>query len=583
MAITLRRTITDETPKILEFLKDYTSNMGWELVNGGEIPDKNLTFKRTTLGNNYQIGMLGNKVRSIYRAGSETAKYKTFGSGTKARNYYTYDSSIYDEIVLVVENYYTEGAQITLKLYENTSTNEIEYTLGMSHGYNEQDCLNFSVMGKRHNGTVDIIGDGRGPWDKLKGDNITQFNDDAPYKTQYLMGGILGERVYTLNYELIVSNVKKSDGTIEPVKVFKTYDGARAYFNDGTLDDLIDGEPTPDEEDPAEDRITTLFYASDIYSRAYNDSTLARLGASTIYIDIQYAKNDGTIIVDKNRAICGYVNTNNAINDENHFGNIIWIAANNVKILETKQSWLNGGFADTKTLPQFATTTGFYGPLIEGNTFYESRYNTNMRIFANKADAENFLRGGNPTPIAGGTNAGQFNPDMLVGDPTVYNNPTANITSDMSSCWILTKNEVNELANIFATGLTSQESEENGLLVNTLITTERSFLAHSEPIDSVIDLFWLPFDPREFSENSTSHMSFVSDTYGIFEALGEAVDSAGEVIKGAYSHPIGRSFLPGGTVVGYIERWNELADVIESTVGESSTANKINVGTHHIE
>lgn len=68
MAITLRRTITDETPKILEFLKDYTSDMGWELVNGGEIPDKNLTFKRTTLGANYQIGMLGNKVRSIYRA-----------------------------------------------------------------------------------------------------------------------------------------------------------------------------------------------------------------------------------------------------------------------------------------------------------------------------------------------------------------------------------------------------------------------------------------------------------------------------------------------------------------------------------
>lgn len=362
-------------------------------------------------------------------------------------------------------------------------------------------------------------------------------------------------------------------------KIFSTKDDALYYIETGEEINRIDEE----EEAPAEDRITTLFYASDIYSRVYNDSTLSRLGASTIYIDIQYAKNDGTIIVDKNRAICGYVNTNNAINDENHFGNIIWMAANNVKILETKQSWLNGGFADTKTLPQFATTTGFYGPLIDGNTIYESRYNTNMRIFANRADAEEFLRGGNPTPIAGGTNAGQFNPDKLVGDPTVYNNPSANITSDMSSCWILTKSEVNELANIFATGLTSQESEENGLLINTLITTERSFLAHSEPIDSVVDLFWLPFDPREFSENSTSHMSFVSDTYGIFEALGEAVDSAGKAVKGAYSNPIGRAFLPGGNIVGYIESWNEFAEVIKSTVGDSSTANKINVGTHHIE
>lgn len=577
MAITLRRTITDETPKILEFLKDYTSDMGWELVNGGEIPDKNLTFKRTTLGNNYQIGMLGNKVRSIYRAGTETAKYKTFGSGTKARNYYTYDSSIYDEIVLVVENYYTEGAQITLKLYENTSTNEIEYTLGMSHGYNEQDCLNFSVMGKRHNGTVDIIGDGRGPWDKLKGDDIKQFNDDTPYKTQYLMGGILGERVYTLNYELIVSNVKKSDSTIEPVKVFKTYDGARAYFNDGSLDDLIDGEPTPDEEDPAEDRITTLFYASDIYSRVYNDSTLSRLGASTIYIDIQYAKNDGTIIVDKNRAICGYVNTNNAINDENHFGNIIWMAANNVKILETKQSWLNGGFADTKTLPQFATTTGFYGPLIDGNTIYESRYNTNMRIFANRADAEEFLRGGNPTPIAGGTNAGQFNPDMLVGDPTVYNNPSANITSDMSSCWILTKSEVDELANILATGLTSQESEENGILVNTLLTTGRSFSAHAEPIDAIVDLFWLPFNPREFSNNDYDHLVFAEDKYCSFEALGEAIDAAGQAVKGAYSNPVGRAFLPGGVFVNAYESGKAVGEKIASVIDVGETLNKFNI------
>lgn len=364
-------------------------------------------------------------------------------------------------------------------------------------------------------------------------------------------------------------------------KIFSTKDDALYYIETGEEINRIDEDE--EEEDPAEDRITTLFYASDIYSRVYNDSTLSRLGASTIYIDIQYAKNDGTIIVDKNRAICGYVNTNNAINDENHFGNIIWMAANNVKILETKQSWLNGGFADTKTLPQFATTTGFYGPLIDGNTIYESRYNTNMRIFANRADAEEFLRGGNPTPIAGGTNAGQFNPDKLVGDPTVYNNPSANITSDMSSCWILTKSEVNELANIFATGLTSQESKENGLLVNTLITTERSFLAHSEPIDSLIDFFWLPFDPREFSENSTSHMSFVSDTYGIFETLGEVLNSAGEVVKGAYSNPIGRAVLPGGTIAVYNESWNEFAEVIKSTVGESSTANKINVGTHHID
>lgn len=345
---------------------------------------------------------------------------------------------------------------------------------------------------------------------------------------------------------------------------------------------LLTGEGDPLDEDgsgeePAVDRITTLFYASNIYSRVYNNSNLQRLGASTIYIDIQYAKNDGTIIVDKNRAICGYVNTNNAINDENHFGNIIWMAANNVKILETKQSWLNGGFADTKTLPQFATTTGFYGPLIDGNTIYESRYNTNMRIFANRADAEDFLRGGNPTPIGGGTNAGQFNPDKLVGDPTVYNNPTADISADMSSCWILTKSEVDELANILATGLTSQESEENGILVNTLLTTGRSFSAHAEPIDAIVDLFWLPFNPREFSNNDYDHLVFAEDKYCSFEALGEAVDAAGQAVKGAYSNPVGRAFLPGGVFVNAYESGKAVGEKIASVIDVGETLNKFNI------
>lgn len=167
----------------------------------------------------------------------------------------------------------------------------------------------------------------------------------------------------------------------------------KAYANpEDAANYLLTGEGEALDEDssgeePAQDRITTLFYASNIYCRSYNASDMERLGASTIYIDIQYAKNDGTVIVDKHRAICGYVNTDNAINDSNHFGNIIWMAAPNTKILEVKQNWLNGGHADTKTLPSFSTTTGFYGPLIDGNTIYESRYNTNMYIFANRADS----------------------------------------------------------------------------------------------------------------------------------------------------------------------------------------------------
>lgn len=538
MAITLRRTITDETPKILEFLKDYTSDKGWELVNGGEIPDKNLTFKRTTLGNNYQIGMLGNKVRSIYRAGSETAKYKTFGSGTKARNYYTYDSSIYDEIVFVVENYYTEGAQITLKLYENTSTNEIEYTLGMSHGYNEQDCLNFSVMGKRHNGTVDIIGDGRGPWDKLKGDNITQFNDDAPYKTQYLMGGILGERVYTLNYELIVSNVKKSDGTIESVKVFKTYDGARAYFNDGSLDDLIDGEPTPDEE-LAEDREVTLYYESDIFSRAYNSSTSIHIGASTIHFRVQYKNNKGDEIVNPYRAICGYVANNNVPNDSNRFGNIVWVANNNINLLETKQHPVNGSIAPSKSIPNYNNTTGFYPPYIDNNAIYDARYRTNMRIFANEQDALDFLGGGNPTPI--GESGNQFNPNGFIGDKTVFNDGHDLKGGGMSSCWIMNESQLEDLANVFTTGLTKVEEQDGDLIINITKTCARAFASHGEPIDAVVDLFWLPFDPSEFVIAGSSSFTLSQDDLSTATSLLKITAQSGDVVKAHGTRSFGES------------------------------------------
>lgn len=482
-----------------------------------------------------------------------------YTAGKRFTAFKTLDTSQYEEFAWALQ-----GANLPdltqIQLFNHA-------TIGYSGREWGNNLIAPTLYGRRIDGTVSVIVNGA--W------NLYTMNSE-PVESQI---GSLTPSVYNMN----CSNSYRGQGdpinsAIAPMirasaKVFYTKSGAINYLTTGEEIDEIGAS----EEEPAEDRITTLFYASNIYSRAYNESNLQRLGASTIYIDIQYAKNDGTIIVDKNRAICGYVNTNNEINDENHFGNIIWMAANNVKILETKQSWLNGGFSDTKTLPQFATTTGFYGPLIDGNTIYESRYNTNMRIFANRADAEEFLRGGNPTPIAGGTNAGQFNPDKLVGDPTVYNNPSADISADMSSCWILTKSEVDELANILATGLTSQESEENGLLVNTLLTTGRSFSAHAEPIDAIVDLFWLPFNPREFSNNDYDHLVFAEDKYCSFEALGEAVDAAGQAVKGAYSNPVGNAFLPGGVFVNAYESGKAVGEKIASVIDVGETLNKFNI------
>lgn len=384
---------------------------------------------------------------------------------------------------------------------------------------------------------------------------------DSSYRSRNDLGPVRGYTAY-----FVITEHMRDIYTSE--YVFTSIEDAYNYLDTG---DPINAIQVAQKEKPAKDRLAELYYNSVVVRRPINGGadTVERVGRSDIIIKIQYATNDGTLISNPNRAIVGYVNINNEPNDmTSHFGNIIWVAKQGTKITELRQIGPLGGW-EGSGLPNFANTTGFYGPYIYDGYIYESDYNTNMLIFANQNDALAYLSGSNSVKAIGG-GRGKFNDNKIIGDKTVYNTSSGSPETDMSSCWILNANQVDELANIFATGLTTWESDNNNLLVNQLISTERSFYAHSEPINAVCDLFWLPIDPTEFCNTSLSHISFVRDTYGLAETVGKFVDSTGSVVKTTYSNPWTNYLLPGGMVINAMENIGEMGDKLSSVVDQGA-------------
>lgn len=329
-------------------------------------------------------------------------------------------------------------------------------------------------------------------------------------------------------------------------KLFKTRQGAVKYLATGDNSDEVESEdPTGD---LAEDREVTLYYESDIFSRSYNSSTSTHIGASNIHFRVQYKNNKGEEIVNPYRAICGYVANNNMPNDTNRFGNIVWIANNNINLIETKQHPVSGTIAPSKSIPNYNNTTGFYPPYITNNTIYDARYRTNMRIFANEQDALNFLNGGNPTPI--GESGNQFNPSGFIGDKTVFNDGHDLNGGGMSSCWIMNESQLEDLANVFTTGLTTVEEDNNGVIVNITKTCARAFASHGEPIDAVVDLFWIPFDPTEFVNTGASSFQLNRDDIASASSLIKVVTESGDTVKAYGQFSFGKSSEFVGSVVG---------------------------------
>lgn len=358
----------------------------------------------------------------------------------------------------------------------------------------------------------------------------------AKWEEKYVVPDIFGSLVsgepgYRTNEEMKATFILQGID-----KIFATKDDALYYIETGEELNRLDDDS---DEGLAEDREVTLYYESDIFSRAYNSSTSSHIGASTIHFRVQYKNNKGDVIVNPYRAICGYVANNNVPNDSNRFGNITWVANNNINLLETKQHPVNGTIAPSKSIPNYNNTTGFYPPYIDNNTIYDARYRTNMRIFANEQDAIDFLGGGNPTPI--GESGNQFNPNGFIGDKTVFNDGHDLKGGGMSSCWIMNESQLEDLANVFTTGLTKVEEQDGDLIINITKTCARAFASHGEPIDAVVDLFWLPFDPSEFVIAGSSSFTLSQDDLSTATSLLKITAQSGDVVKAHGTRSFGES------------------------------------------
>lgn len=387
----------------------------------------------------------------------------------------------------------------------------------------------------------------------------------------YINGVLMGTYISPFELPCPVSNCSLS--VLFSGKVFKDSQSMARYKTTG--DDSGDIAKDPEPETPAEDRKTELFFKSTIYKRVDGVQKDVKVGESNITFVVQYKSNDGTENYPAIGQVAGYVNDFSPVNTST-WGNIKWKKSSNAKIVQIKVDYTGeDGVRHSQTFQplnfQYNTKNyGFYESYQNGTIRYYSKYATNMRIYANESDIDSYL-GGDPTikPLYDG-NTGKISPTDYIGDPVVYNTTDYTVDADMSSCWLLTKEQVDELAEVFTTGLTKEEGDDN-TLINITKTCARSFMAQSEPIDAVVDLFWLPIDVTGFCTSEDDNMTFSYDRYGILNGAKTIIDGTGEAMTVAESNTlrigdgIGKLFNP----------INNLSTNIGATIGSAGSTSEV--------
>ena len=344
--------------------------------------------------------------------------------------------------------------------------------------------------------------------------------------------------------------------------------GALKYINNGDESDLLNKDGGTDDEVPAEDRTTVLYYNDRVSVTTFGFNDTTDYFTHSIQFKIQYKTNAGEKITEPRNSIVGYVKSSV---DPVTFSNIEWVYNKNVKIVDCKWSYgLVGGTKHTGTKPpnNIPEIMCFYDQAQIDNKVYKAKFGTNMVIFANKSDADRFADGDKTVrPLYDG-HSGRFDDTGDIGDKYSYNTQSYTIDNDMSSVWILTKEQLNELASVLATGLTKSEAESGQTLLNITKTTARSFTAQAEPVDMICDLFWVPIDVSEFCVTHTDHLQFGQDTYGAAGALDEFVDeTTGQVVKAARTSSRSIEALTGG---------------IFETIGSVVSDSKLNVRSESV-
>lgn len=279
-------------------------------------------------------------------------------------------------------------------------------------------------------------------------------------------------------------------------KAFQSHADALAYLKYG-IDNSLD-EDSGESDEPAEDRLTTLYYQDTVIRRGQRSAVKEDWFKHSIKFEIQYKKNDGTLITPPRMSIVGYVTDLN----QSTFSNINWVYADGVKVKESKWSYgeISGSQHHGENPPDsIPEVMCFYGNTTIAPYEFESKYYTNMKIFANEEDARAFLNGDKTRiPLYDGAN-GKIKGDG-VGDPIIYNTQAeGGAHSSMSECWLMTQSQLDNLASIFTSNLTLAESQSSDVFYKSWTSFVRGLDMYNNPIDMVCDLFWLPINISEYA------------------------------------------------------------------------------------
>lgn len=480
-------------------------------------------------------------------------------------------SSVYGNVDHTIYGGFLQGDTVDMAFYTN-SHNEIY--IGLSYGSAGNKTTAFKFLYKRNDTGIETSST----------TTVNALTYPSIVKDLYI-DGVSADPIYNAVALSILYKACSFDFCVS-CPLFATENGLVKYKNTG--DDSEDLEhliPEP-EGDVAEDRKVELFYNSTIYKAPVNSTEPPeKFGASSVKFTVQYKKNDGTVILAPEQSIVGYCAETAFVNQ--YYGNIKWKKNAAAKILNisAQQTYLDNGEWKTRTFDNIAVNAfpwndksfGFIGVYEDAGYQYTCKYGTNMRIYYNESDADATL-GGDPTkqPI----NTPTTGKDGVIGEPTIYNLQENDVSNDMSSCWILDKNALNELAAVFATGCKTLKDDEGSTLGTVVESSLRSLMAHAEPVDMVCDLFYLPFNPEEFGNCVNSEISISRDEYGVLTTMAQISDEFSEQYDVRTS--LGYNWF-GGPGVATLYNIKQIADSIESIVGpaDTDTPNVLHQGQYH--
>lgn len=383
--------------------------------------------------------------------------------------------SVYNEDYEYVFALCSTNNDVSYRVYKS---NDYSTTMGQFE-YNSDEGLAPILLAKDENGNISII----------------EPNEFGRYETNSVSVPSTayrntGEVSYTFDTDFTIQTVFGSPTNYvyegcaprfeTNCKVFDTEEHARAYLETGATDGLLE------EEEEEEDEPTTASgeYFYDVQTSYFNDMGLTDMtsqGVSRLHVTFEdYPTNeyDATTHYEPIVAIVG-ANNKVSFRIHNGFGQYItsaWYQYGNIRIdIE------NDVVSTIMGVDEFHYGMGYDTGV---DKYIKSHVNTNMVILGGDGSALPT----NPTTE-----------DMLANT----NNNDFNV--GLSECWVLSKSNMIDLAQVFNTTVDRTATGSGEYVVAEWIT---GLSAYSSPLDVICDLFALPISIDGFCDTTADAFSF---------------------------------------------------------------------------